>query len=73
LKDQDFCLDRFFVFVNLIYHINYCHSLWTSNKRSDFNQFSDFAKKLFSVPKSEIQIKDVKQGKNKPTDFPEDN
>ena len=36
-------------------------------KNSDFNQFSDLAKKLFSVPKSEIQIKDVKQDNPKPT------
>lgn len=34
-------------------------------KKSDFNQFSEFAKKLFSVPKSEIQPKQPKQKPNK--------
>lgn len=33
-------------------------------EKSEFNQFSDLAKRLFSVPKSEIQSK---QSKQKPT------
>lgn len=34
------------------------------DKNEKFNQFSELAKKLFSVPKSEIQ---PKQSKQKPT------